>query len=220
MLNSVHSWEAPRGAKAALQICGYWGEDCGTAGRSPGPAGRGAARSAPPAGLQPRAHPSTPAPLYPCTRRGPACAPPEPWTHDPARAIPREPPASAQMGSAHAPAAGKSRSDSSSHVTAPLSYPGASPPLRRAGAVGMRSAANVTGRAPVGRAVRERLAPARICRFSSLRSPALRRRAGGRERCAEGVGLEMNGREECTSVARGVCGGGGGVGGVEVGGGG
>ena len=137
----------------------YWGEDYET----PQSQLRLRPRRAEPRPARPTRPPPHPARDLPAAPGGGA-----------ARAIPREAPSGTQRRSAPAPAAGKVGQTPPVTWLAPLSYPGASRP----GTAGRRSAPNVTaGRGGAG-GVRERPAPARIRRFSSLRGSPLRSRAG------------------------------------------
>ena len=128
----MNSWEAPQGRRSSSPKL-----------RVPGPGWREphARRWLQPVDQTRRRVPQP----QPASRRAPR----------PARAPPRAPdgstlhvrlhvslPAGVQPGTTHAPAAGESRSDSSSHVTRSPQLPSAPP---RRGAAGMRSAANVTG---------------------------------------------------------------------------
>lgn len=112
------------------------------------------------AGTGPRVAGTPRSPLAPARRPDPPTGPATPATPPCARPALRAPrpgppggsalhvrlhvslPAGLQPGTTHAPAAGESRSDSSSHVTRSPQLPSAPP---RRGAAGMRSAANVTG---------------------------------------------------------------------------
>lgn len=173
MLNSMNSWEAPWGAKAALQSFGLLGSRSRWEKRLHGvrpspaqPAGRLDLR--PPPGAQDR-------------RTGTWDST---WASQPAR----------RWGVRMRLPRGKVGQTPPLTWPSPLSYPGRLLARAQSGCA-LQPTWRCRERVGAG-PVRERLAPTRIYRFSSRRRTPLRNRAGKREPRTEehpGAGLEVNG---------------------------